>query len=486
MTRFRIASRAALVVAVVLIGVAPARAQDELAGQAVHRGPRNGAVSGAGPTVPIEVLYTDLVGHPTADVPGRPGLHFVAFDRPYGNIAGNWGLTAITDAAAPNEEVVLFDDAVVAMEGETIGATSELYGPFDTQLAVDPLGRAIVVATNTDAPDSSDEVLVGIHTVDPPLVIAREGTAIDELPGVSLGATLDSVALTLDESDDLRISFHADGLTGVPTAENELLVINGEIGPRTEITVPPGQAGTPQPWENFLLGRLWTSEVGDDWMAQGDLTGDTGTDGVVVVNGAVVVQEGVILPGSGFAEPVDANGIVGVTMSANGSWFVRGNNDATEQDWIYSDGQVLVTNGDPVVPGSTEVWTDAEYSDLFFFHVPDQRGHVVVGGVSDGPTPANGLLVVAGPHGFVVAREDDPFDLDGDGTPDDGFRFHTFGNDDGVLTGDGWLYFVASIRDASGVQIGEGFFRADLRCHLMPFIDDFEAGDTEAWCAAQL
>ena len=67
----------------------------------------------------------------------------------------------------------------------------------------------------------------------------------------------------------------------------------------------------------------------------------------------------------------------------------------------------------------------------------------------------------------MVAREDDPFDLDGDGTPDDGFRFHTFGNDDGV-------------------QIGEGFFRADLRCHLMPFIDDFEAGDTEAWCAAQL
>ena len=414
-----------------------------------------------GPTIPIAVIHTNLPGDPTAQVPGHPGIEFgpgtgtTHFDRPYGSPNGNWILSADTTYPTAEDEVILVNDVVVVREGTPAPWTAgENTGLIDTALGINDAGE-FVFATNTDGPTTADDYIVlfsgGTFTA-----AAQEGQPIPALPPATYDDLLDSPVVASDGT----VGLSADGVDGgPPTTEDELLILGATLLAQEGVTVPPGQIGM-EFWENFDITDFHISADGTRWLVQGDLTGATATDDVVAVDGTVVVQEGVILAGSGFAEPVDLNGIVGVHMDAAGNWFVRGNNDVTEQDWVYGNGAVLAALGDPIFTGSAEVWSDAEFADCFFMHIGGAGGHYVIGGVSDGPTAANGVLVLDGAD--EVVRESDPFDLDGNGMFDDDTFFNTFGNDDGVLTDAGLFYFTATIKDGTGTVIGQGFFVADL------------------------
>jgi hypothetical protein len=103
-----------------------------------------------------------------------------------------------------------------------------------------------------------------------------------------------------------------------------------------------------------------------------------------------------------------------------------------------------------------EAWDDGTFADCFFAHTGNSVGDYVVGGVTNGPVQANGVIVLNGTH--VIAREGDPCDLDGNGLFDDGLFFNTFGNDDLQLRDDGSLYFTATLRDAAGTAVAQGLF----------------------------
>ncbi len=148
-------------------------------------------------------------------------------------------------------------------------------------------------------------------------------------------------------------------------------------------------------------------------------------------------------------------------MAPNGDWFVRGNNDISEQDWVYSNGAVIAEGGAPIFTGATELWDDTSFSDLFFLHVGDSNGNYVIGGVTDNAnTLLNGVLVLNNQE--VVVRESDPIDLDNNGVFDDDAFFDTFGNDDAFLDDSGFLYIVATIKDGTDTRIGQGVFSIDL------------------------
>jgi len=249
--------------------------------------------------------------------------------------------------------------------------------------------------------------------------------------------------------------YSADQIQNVPVGQDDALVLGGVALSQSGVTIPTAQIGT-ESMENFDIDDFWMASDGVYWMAQGDLSGATATDGVVIVRNAVVVQEGAILPGSGFAEAVNLNGIVGTHMTASGRWFVRGNNAVTTDDWVYSNGTVLAKLGDFVAGAAGETWSDSEFGPCFFLHVGDSQGNYVIGGVSDGPSVSNGQLVLN--KSFVIAREGDPIDLDGDGQFDDDAYFSFFGNDDGVLTDGGDFYFTANFKNAVGTALGQGFF----------------------------
>jgi hypothetical protein len=455
---------------------APALAQDELTtGEPLP--PPSLTPEEEGLLFPIDVIFTNLPGDPSSAVPGLVGVSFgpgtSGFDRPFGSPNGNWILSADTDLPTTEDEVILVNGTLGAREGTLAPWTGgENVGLVDTKLGINDSGNW-VFATNTDGPTTGDEYLVsvmgGIFAA-----AAQEGQP-GPLAGSTWGSTIDSGVIAGDNT----IGLSSDALGGVPSTEDDVLVLGAGVLAQEGVTMPGGQLGM-ELWENFDLDDFWLTADGSSWLAQGDLTGDTTTDGVVAVDGTVVVQEGVVLPGSGFAEPVDTSGIVGVWMDPAGNWFVRGNNDVSEQDWIYRNGAVLATLGDPILHGSAESWTDAEFADCFFLHVGSSSGNYVLGGVSDGPTPTNGVLVLNQSIAFV--RESDPLDLDGNGLFDDDVFFNTFGNDDGILTDDGLFYFVATLKDGAGTVIGQGFLVADLSSIGTPIFEDgFESGDTGAW-----
>jgi len=426
--------------------------------------PQFSAARGSGPGLPVTTIYTNIPGELTANVPGYPGVHFgpgtgtTHFDRIFGSPNGNWILTADTDIANTSADEVLIANGVVKLfEGDPAPWTggAENVGLLETRMGINDSG-SWVLTNNTNGALEADEYVVFVSASDVYTTVAQEGTSAGAfVAGALWDEPLDSPVIASDDS----VGFAADSLDGPLTTEDEILVLGDALLAQEGKTVPSGQVGS-EFWENFDLADYWISNDGSRWLAQGDLTGSTSTDDVVVVDGAVVIQEGSVLPGSGFPNPVDLNGIVGVHMAPDGTWYARGNNAVSELDWVYSDGGVVAATGRPIFAGATEAWSDVEFSDCFFMHVGDSNGNYVIGGVSDGPTDSNGVLVLN--FTTVIAREGDPLDLDNNGQLDDDAYFDTFGNDDAFLADDGMFYVVATVKDGTGTRIGQGVFSIDL------------------------
>lgn len=435
----------------------PATAQDTEDGSARL----TGSEPGRGPGFVATVIYTNIPGDPSANVPGMPGVFFepgtstTHFDRVFGSPNGNWILVAHNDQASGVDEMLIVNGVVQLTEGDAASwAPGETVGFLDQKLGINDAGQW-TFATNTDGGATGSDEYVLLGGGGPISVAAQEGGAIAALPGATWGSTLESPAIQADGT----VTLSSDSIGGATTGTDDIVVQGSSLLAQEGVTVPPGQVGS-EAWESFDVNAVFVSADGDHWLAKGDLFGSSISDDVVVVDGAVVIQEGVVLPGSGFPNPVDGSGIVGVFMGAGGHWFARGNNDSSELDWVYSNGVVLAQKGATIDGNFAEVWDDTDFSDLFFLHVANGNGDFVIGGVTDAPSTTNGVLVLN--NDTVVVRESDPIDLDGNGMFDDDTFFDTFGNDDGHLTDAGIFYVVATIKDGTGTRLGQGFFSIDL------------------------
>ena len=324
----------------------------------------------------MTAIYTNIPGDKSSQVPGLPGVFFDPgssdFDRPYGSPNGTWAITANADLSTTMDELLIVRGKLVAQEGTPAEfAPGENVGFLDTKIAVNDAGQ-YVFTTNTNGPTTADEYVVAGIVGGAQMTVVKEGDSAS--PPLAAGAMwdepLDSPVILADGT----VGFAADGIDGIPTTNDDVLVIGSTILAQKGITIPTGQIGN-EPWENYDINDFFVTPDGLHWLAQGDLTGSSTTDDVVVVDGAVVVQEGVILPGSGFSEPVDSSGIVGCFLAPNGTYFVRGNNDITEQDWVYSNGAVIAAVGLPLQQGALELWDDRTYRCGVLLHVVDVVEH---------------------------------------------------------------------------------------------------------------
>jgi hypothetical protein len=527
----------------------------------------------------LTALFTNLPASPTSDVPGIAGAKFTAsatstiiFDRPWLSPNGShWAISADTDLAVAEDEVWLVDGVVAIREGTaTLFDPTQTWGTLDTRIGINDLGELAI--TNNLAPSAIDDVTVKIAGA-VQTVVTIEGGPIAALPGATWDDNGDSPVLL----NDGRISISDDGIDGggVTTNDDEIIVLDNILVAREGITIPGNQTGTPMAWENFSLEDTYFSTGGTHSLILGDLLGSATTDQVLVYDGNVVLQEGVVIPGSGMVSPIAGTAIRWVFMDSAGNWIARGEN-VDGVDWIVRNGVVVLTNGSQVSPVgetvlmtatidqaqetppsgsaatgtgrflvntstntlwyditltgvvgetmahihgfappgtpagvlyalpvgdtktgsityleseeqgilsgqtyvnihtgafpggeirgqilvSTELWTDGPSplpTDTFFAVASNQVGDWVVMGTSNAPVDVNGILVLNGQH--VIARENDPIDLDGNGLFDDDVFLNTFGNDDVVIADDGTVYFTASLRNGAGAQIGQGFLR---------------------------
>jgi len=375
-----------------------------------------------------------------------------------------------------------------------VDAESDTFGPFDIHYGINDAGQ-FVFSTNTTA-TVADEVVTkwnGSAFV----TVAREGNATPSLPPTTWGATSSSAQIQTDGT----VSFYSSLAGATTTTDTAIFRSDGAVVVGQEgVTVSGNQSGgTTHTAKAFDTGGtdgqgFYTNSDGSRYMFSGTINHPTlGLDRVAVVDGNVVIQEGVVLAGSTFSSPTNASSPINyVFMESNGDWFAYGDNDDTV-DWALKNGVVIAAT-DTAIGAGAEMWNQAPYAQTFFLAVGNNGGDYVVGGTTDAADGlANAVLVLNGTT--VLMRENDPVDLDNDGMFDDAVHVRTF-IDDFAFLSDTDLYIVVRLRTAAvatgcggtDTDIGQALVRIALPspCGSADFDGDGDTGtdlDIEAFFA---
>jgi hypothetical protein len=134
---------------------------------------------------------------------------------------------------------------------------------------------------------------------------------------------------------------------------------------------------------------------------------------------------------------------------SNGDWFARGLTAFDFADFVVRNGELVARTGDPITSGAGEVFGPASGSDFFFIQ-GNNAGDYVIGGITNSGPAINSVLVLNGET--VLARENDPVDLNNDGINNDGVFVQEFVADSGFVTEDA-LYAKVTLRSGGGVPI---------------------------------
>lgn len=411
-----------------------------------------------------EVIYSTVSSSETSNVPGLSGAKFTEFERPNrsawsGSGYHYWLMAADTDLASTEDELWLIGNtqgvfgSIEIQEGtETpFGDPGTTWGGtnLDWHAGINASGHyAFVNNLGGSAPSGSDETVLkwdGSYSI-----IAQEGTMdVPGFPGEPYGSTMNSVSITGGGD----VGFRATSTTGgLPSTEDDFLVLGGNVVAQSGVTVPAG--GTGDPWQAFDSNDFYASELGGHWLAQGDTSSHFNSDDILVYNGTIEIREETTL--EGMTSPV--NSISQGILTPEGDWFARGYNDDTS-DWVVRNGELLAMTDD-LVPGgfAGERFSDALYSSTFFAMTGNGNGDYVYAGTTDNADPDFDAVLVFN-NAFVLARQGDPVDLNGDGEFNDDAFIDIFNNDDSFLTDDGWYFFTADLRDGTGADIGQAFLR---------------------------
>ncbi len=423
------------------------------------------AAASAGPFGLISVIFTNVVGAPANAVPGMQGVGFFAgtgtqFERPYRSADGTrWTIRARANLAASEDQMIITGMGPTSAGAQVILREGD-NAPWDPTVTVETLTRRtrginnngdVAFSANTSHATTADEHIIRRNANGTWDVIAREGDATP-IAGGTYGLTLDSAHI-LNNGD---VGFIGTSLLGLTSTTNAAAFRGGSVIAQKGVDVPGGQAGGGTAlWQNFTVDEFYSSADGAHYMLQGDTDAATTADGIIVVDGQVVIQEGVTVL-AGFANAVSTANRESFMMS-NGDWFARGSNATDNLDWVVRNGNVVARTGDAITGATTESWSDTTgFSATFFFMAGDNLGNYVVGGVTDAADPAaNAVIVYNG--STVLLREGAMIDINGDGLMNDDAFVSVMNNDDGFLTDDGHFYFTADLRDGAGASLGQAF-----------------------------
>jgi hypothetical protein len=454
-----------------------------------HAAAALGAVLAAGApgAGPIEVIFTEVPGHPTAVVPGAVDLdgnpvltEFKAIEllsvAPDGS---QWIITARNYLGDELETMVLLGagtaGAVLVQEGRPVvnGAPGELYDFFGSGRArFDAAGRYTFTARARGG-DAATAHKGHYYDGAQLLLVRRQGDPIsglidlppnpsgDELFGNSFGSMHPLADGTIGYQDSTIQNLHSSRRPAL--MYDDVAFLQSGVS-RVDEGV----------WDSFDANRFHTTPDGAHWMAQGDDEGATATDAILVVDGLVVLREG--SPAAPAGPTVTA--IFNAEMLRTGDWLARGD-DPADDDWLVRNGELLAATGQGIGAGP-EAW-----ADVLVAGGGNCKGDWIVAGRTSSADPeADEVLVLNGAE--VLVREGDPVDLDGDGLfDDDAFigrgdaALSAFQPDDAFITDDMIVYFLAPLRDAEGNDLGGFGSGGDallrIRSRLCP--EDFDGDD---------
>jgi hypothetical protein len=245
-------------------------------------------------------------------------------------------------------------------------------------------------------------------------------------------------------------------IANIHTSRRPAIFYNTAAFHQTNVTSVTGLGGVGSFfWNTIDANKFYTTPDGLHWVAQGTVGTDTTTNVVLVRDGQIVLRKASPISPSGPGASVIVNNVFNTVLLSDGTWLSRGD-IANADDWAVRNGTLVAKTGDPVITGSRELWGNT----ITVFTGNRSGDWVIFGNATNSPSGAASDDVVVLNGTRVIVREGDPVDLNGNGVADDdafiGRGTNTltaWSANNAFLTDDGWLYFLANLRNAAGQDL---------------------------------
>jgi uncharacterized repeat protein (TIGR01451 family) len=437
-----------------------------------NNGPVTGSSVFVSPATPVAATAVIVTADPAGplgplatDVPGlAPGTKFLwtpaaasgeFISRMFPSDNGTrWIARARTNQGSAADDVLLIYNSLTdsfsvgAQQGqEWITGSGVFLGEFDQTVAINDSGDFTFSTTPTGA-STAQTVLKRVGGVDSVVATAGDSNALLTIAPSLLSATNSAAGISATGA----VSFHTTtGATATSTGVTQdavfsgdgsiLLAREGTVALGTG-TVPADQAGgTTWQWTVINSGSSldtapYFSNSGNS-LINGTIDAPTGTDpDALVYNGNVVVQGAVTPIGAGT---VGATGLLSATLK-NSNWLATGTTATGSLDWALLNGTLVALEGTPAIIGGTE-----NLQSNFGAGAVNSIGDWAITSFLNTATDYNDVVVIVnGTH--IVLRENDPIDLDGNGTVDGYVR--TLRNSRLTITEDRKLFIALEIGGA--------------------------------------
>ena len=419
---------------------------------------------------PIEVIYTEIPGHPTAVVPGARDAsgnlvyaEFTVFEdlamRPDG---GEWMLKGRCNLGSALDTILILGSGTsgwaFAQDGQPLlgGVPGEQYDFFDSPVPAswNDYGHiGFSCRAKGGSTSIAEKVIVfdGItHTVihkqsDPAygLIDVPGNPTGDELFGNSINSVhmlnngdAGFVNTPIQNCHSSRYPAFFRGNTSF--RQSGVSLIEGEV------------------WDNFDYDDCGGTADGLHWFAKGDTENpNTAIDDILAVDDVIVLREGSPVAGSS----VTMAAVFFTRMLSDGTWFCRGD-DPADNDWAVRNGVLMAKTGDAIAGG--EHWGNT-FSGFNGNRVGDW---LLIGNTDIGDPSKDYVMVLNGD--VIVAREGDPIDLDGNGQFDDDVYLNLFKGTGTFLTDSRMVYFLATLRNGAGTNLGDTYLRLQIPLSFVP------------------
>ncbi|MEZ6242022.1 MAG: GC-type dockerin domain-anchored protein [Phycisphaerales bacterium] len=412
--------------------------------------------------LPPRVIYSEIPGDPTAVCPGTGGIEFTAFLDLHASFDGNWWVFKAFINDAENDVIVYGNGTsatgvLAAWEAHpTALGNGTSHNFLDSDCGINDNGEYCYGSRLDGATSTTDEIILASDDVggefaaflesEPAAGLFDSGPIGDEAFGNSLNSP--------SRLNDGTVNCKADQIQNIASAYESALYI-GSV-PVAQEGVAVGDGNT---YGGFigLTGDLFdTSADGSSWIVEADIDpAAIGTIEAVVVDSAVQIQDGDLLPGA--SDVVDA--VFGVRMTGSGDWMARGDIPG-DDDWAVFNfagrGGLYFYTGDPITPGNEETWGVS----FLGINADDAGNYVIAGTTSNPDTNLDSVIVMNGDT--VISREGDAVDLDGNGMADDDVEIASYSPNDLFINPQGdVIAFVTLRRTSDGTALGDAFVVID-------------------------
>ncbi|TWT44101.1 hypothetical protein RAS1_05080 [Phycisphaerae bacterium RAS1] len=414
---------------------------------------------------PIEVIYTKIPTHPSSIVPGAKDLagmpaltNFRAMENLYLSPDGSlWAFSGRTQQGSELETIVLMGGGLTGtafqQEGQPVpgGVAGELIDFFGSGVGRfnDVNHFAYSLRARGGSASTFQKVIYWNGTTSS--IVMQMGDLytgmVDLLPNPSGDETVGNSVGSIHPLNSGSFGSQDSTILQIHTSRRPAISYHHAKFQQTGVDSVPDLGAVLRQWTTLDANSFYTSPDGAHWVVLGEIaTGMTTNNDVLVFDGATVLQESFAIP----ATTAIVSTIVVADVTSSGDWFARG---ALSPSGVYAvrNGAILAKTGDPITPSSTELW-----GSTFLALDCNNAGDWILVGTTNEADPARDTVMVLNGD-TILARENDPIALDGDGMFDDNVfigrgnnTLSAFEPNDTQLTDDLKVYFFANLRDNAG------------------------------------